>query len=208
MVGTGASLAATALLATATLAAEPAGPPSSSWSWSLSAIQYWLPNDPDFLLGVGAADHGPIHLEARWQYEDLRTVSAFAGWKLVAGENLRLEATPMAGALVGRTNGLVPGLEADLTWRFLRLYTENEFVLALNESSTSYFYAWTELTTSPFEFLTVGLVLQRTRQVRTSFEIQRGALARVRYRGITLGVSAFNFFSPEWYVSTGLTIER
>jgi hypothetical protein len=176
-----------------------------SWSWSLTGTQYWLPNEPDFLLGIGIAKHGSLHLETRWQYEDLRSLSAFAGWTFFAGDAVHVEATPMAGPLIGRTTGLIPGLELTVGWRWLTFYTEDEYVFDLGDSSANYFYAWTELTATPVEFLTVGLVGQRTRQVHTSLDIQRGLLARLTWGPLTLGVYAFNIGTSDWYLSTGLT---
>ncbi len=198
-----ASAAALMLAAAAVAAQEPA-----SWSWSLSGSQYWLPHEPDFLLGIGTADRGALHLEARWQYEDLRSVSVFAGRKFGFGEDLHLDVTPIAGPLLGRTSGIVPGVEADLSWRWLRLYTEDEYVFAFDDSSANYFYTWTELTATPWEFLTLGLVGQRTRLVQRPVEIERGILARLSVRAITLGVYLFNPATPDWYVVTGLTIEQ
>src|SRR4051794_8871707 len=162
-------LAAASLVATAALAQEPAPP---TWSWSLTGSQYWLPHEPDFLLGVATADRDALHLEARWQYEDLRSVSLFAGRRFgfPLGEELHLDVTPIAGPLLGRTNGIVPGIEVDLAWRWLRFYTEDEYVFAFEDSSANFFYTWTELTVTPWEFLSVGVVGQRTRLVHTPVE--------------------------------------
>jgi hypothetical protein len=206
-----AACAAALLLAAAEAgAAEPAagpGPEAPSWSWSASAYQYWLPADSDYLLGIATADHGALHLEARWQYEDLRSASVFAGWTFEAGEALRLEVTPMAGAVFGRTNGLVPGLELDLAWRWLELYAEAEYVVDLEDTGASYFYLWSELTASPAEWLALGLVGQRTRQVKTSVEVQRGLLGRLTLGALAATVYAFNPATPDWYVVTALSLE-
>ena len=191
-------------------AADPApgtGPEAPSWSWSASAYQYWLPGDSDFLVGIATADHGGLHLEARWQYEDLRSASVFAGWTFEAGEELHLEVTPMAGVLFGRTDGLVPGLELDLTWRWLELYAEAEYVVDLAEAGASYFYTWNELTAAPADWLALGLVAQRTRQVRTSVEVQRGLLGRLSHRGLSAAVYLFNPATPDWYMISALSLE-
>ena len=177
-----------------------------SWSWSLSGTQYWLPNEPDFLLGVGIAKRDRLHLETRWQYEDLRSLSVFAGYTFSAGETVHVEATPIAGPLLGRTTGLIPGLELTVGWRWLTFYTEDEYVFDLGDSSANFFYTWTELTATPVEFLTVGIVGQRTREVHTSVDIQRGLLARATYGPVTLGVYVFNIGTSDWYLLTGITI--
>jgi hypothetical protein len=183
------------------------GPEVPSWSWSASAYQYWLPGDSDFLVGIATADRGGLHLEARWQYEDLRSASIFAGWTFEAGEALHLEVRPMAGVLFGRTNGLVPALELDLGWRWLELYVEAEYVVDLAETGASFFYLWSELTAAPAEWLALGLVGQRTRLVRTSVEVQRGLLGRLSHRGLSAAVYLFNPATPDWYMVTALSLE-
>lgn len=182
-------------------------PEAPSWSWSAAAYQYFLPRDPDFLLGIGVADRGGLHLEARWNYEDLRTASLWAGWNLETGEALHFRATPMAGVVFGRTDGLAPGLVLDLSWRWLGLYAEAEYVFDLEDSGASYFYLWTELTASPTEWLAFGLVGQRTRLVSTSVEVQRGLLGRLTFGGLSATVYAFNPFTPDWFAVGALAFE-
>ncbi|HEU4383734.1 MAG TPA: hypothetical protein VFR85_09545 [Anaeromyxobacteraceae bacterium] len=186
--------------------AQPAGqaPEAPSWSWEASAYQYFLPRDADFLLGIAKADRGGLHLEARWNYEDLRTGSLWAGWNFETGEALKLLITPMAGVVLGRTNGLAPGLELDLSWRWLEWYAEAEYVIDLENGGASYFYLWSELTTSPAEWLALGLVGQRTRVVQTSVEVQRGLLGRLTFGGLSATVYAFNPATPDWFAVAAL----
>ncbi len=189
--------------------APPAAPAAEapSWSWSAAAYQYWLPADSDFLVAIATADRGGLHLEARWNYEDLRSASLWAGWNVETGEALRLRITPMAGVVLGRTNGLAPGLVLDLSWRWLEWYAEGEYVFDLDDAGTSYFYLWSELTGSPAEWLALGLVGQRTRPVRTSVEVQRGLMGRLTFGGFSVGAYAFNPATPDWFAVGALAFE-
>lgn len=198
--------AAALLLHAAEAAAAPAGPgpEAPSWSWEASAYQYWLPQDADFLLGIAKADRGGLHLEARWNYEDLRTASAWVGWNLETGEALHLTVTPMAGVVLGRTNGLAPGLELDLRWRWLGLYAEAEYVVDLEDAGASYFYLWSELTADPADWLALGLVGQRTRLVQTSVEVQRGLMGRLAFGGLSATAYLFNPATPDWFAVAAL----
>ncbi|HZY02151.1 MAG TPA: hypothetical protein VFF02_01530 [Anaeromyxobacteraceae bacterium] len=190
-------------------AAEPAtpAPEAPTWGWSAAAYQYFLPRDPDFLLGIATADRGGLHLEARWNYEDLRTASLWAGWSLESGQALHLRLTPMAGVVLGRTNGLAPGLVLDLSWRWLELYAEGEYVIDLEDAGASYFYLWSELTASPAEWLALGLVGQRTRLVHTSVEVQRGLMGRLTFGGLSVAAYAFNPATPDWFAVAALSCE-
>lgn len=206
------AIAAAALLQAAWVAAaEPApaapAPEAPAWSFSASAWQYVLPRDPDFLLGIAAADRGGLHLEARWNYEDRRTASLWAGWSFETGEAPTLRVTPMAGVVLGNTNGIAPGVELDLAWRWLELYAEAEYVVDLEDAGGSWFYLWSELTASPAEWLALGLVGQRTRLVQTSVEVQRGLMGRLAVGGLSIAAYAFNPFTPDWYAVAALAFE-
>lgn len=71
--------------------------------------------------------------------------------------------TPMVGAVFGKLNGVAPGLEWALAWGPLELYSDSEVVIDFTDVEQSYFYAWSELSIRPLEWLRAGLALQRTR---------------------------------------------
>ncbi|EPX56877.1 hypothetical protein D187_007313 [Cystobacter fuscus DSM 2262] len=147
-----------------------------AWSFWAEGDYYALPDATDYILWLASADHGLLHLEARYNYEDLRTASTFVGLNFGFGEQLRMELTPMAGVVLGRTSGLAPGLTLDLSWWKLELYSELEYVFALGAGDASFFYSWMDLSLWPIEWGRVGLVFQRTKERKTSFELERGFL--------------------------------
>src|SRR5215475_609291 len=78
--------------------------PQEPWKISLTLYGY-LPSDEDGYVNPNiAADHGRLHLEARYNYEDLRTGSLWVGYNFHAGKTLVLTITPMIGGVFGRTN--------------------------------------------------------------------------------------------------------
>ena len=109
-----------------------------------------------------SADRGPLHLEARYNYESVGARSAFVGWTFSGGEAITWELTPLLGGAWGTTQAFVPGLEASVAWRRLDFYVEAEYVRDSSERSNSYFYAWSELGFRPVEWLRIGLAGQRT----------------------------------------------
>ena len=149
---------------------------TSNWKGRASLSAYFVTNGSDYLVAVGAADHGALHLEARYGYEDRRTASFFAGWNLALGGAVEVEVVPMLGVAVGRTNGLVPALELTLSWGPLQYYLEAEVLIDLASVSSSYYYGWSELSAAPVEWMRAGIVLQRTRLVNTGREVTPGLL--------------------------------
>ena len=65
--------------------------------------------DQSYVDPVFTADHEWLHLEARYNYENLHTGSVWVGYKFTAGKKLVLDVTPMIGGVFGRTTGIAPG---------------------------------------------------------------------------------------------------
>lgn len=165
----------------------------SAWDLSTELYFYYLPNDDFFLLPIFYADHDRLHLEARYNYEDLRTLSLFAGWSFGYGEAVQLETVPMLGGIFGNTMGIAPALEIDLTWRSMELYSEAEYVFDLEDSQANFFYNWAELVYYPLEWLQMGITSQQTGLAGADWLVESGFLAGVSYRDYS---GVFYLFNP------------
>ena len=205
-----ASLLMSALAAASiTTASDRARPPSSDpaavadavsdWSGELE-IYLYLQQDDAFLMPIVSASRGSLHLEGRFQYEDRHTASAWIGWTFAVGDRLSLEIVPMIGAVVGRTDGFAPGLEATLSWRSLELYTEAEYVIDVNDSQGSFLYDWSELTWQALPCLSLGLTAQRTRLYRSDLEVDWGGLVTVSTGPADLSIYAFDLGGDATFV--------
>lgn len=86
------------------------------WAFSLSAYTYLLPNGHDYVQPTFTADRDWLHLEARYNYEDLDTGSAWVGYNFSGGKRLAWEFTPMLGGVLGDTTGIAPGYKGSLSW--------------------------------------------------------------------------------------------
>lgn len=170
-----------------------AGTSRPAWELRASLSAYFLTDEADYFQPTLAVDRGPLHLESRYQYEDRETVSLFVGWTFDFGEDPKLELVPMLGGVAGRTNGIAPGLELSLEWGPLALYSESEYVVDLEGRSRSFFYAWSELSVWPTEWLRFGVAMQRTRVFHSSREVSVGPLLGVAVWKLS---AAFHFFHP------------
>jgi hypothetical protein len=197
----GSLLAAVAVLAAVAgpLCAQPTGEGDQAdasaapvWEFGAALFGYFVPDDTDFALPIVTADRGPLHLEARYNYEALDTGSLFVGWTLEAGSEVELAATAMVGAVLGDLDAIAPGYELSLSYRRFSLYSEGEYVVDLDDSAENFLYNWTELTYAPLDWLRFGLVAQRTRVYETGLDVQRGLLAGFSYRNAEFTVHVFN----------------
>jgi hypothetical protein len=118
-------------LAQETASGAPVKPPDAvknPWAYNLTVDGYIIPDSQSYVNPVFTADHNWLHLEARYNYENLRTGSLWAGYNFSAGKKLVLDVTPMIGGVFGRTTGIAPGCEASLTYKKVQLSISNEYV--------------------------------------------------------------------------------
>jgi hypothetical protein len=193
-------------LALAIAAAGGAGA-QEPWSFGVEGYVYLVEGDDDYLMPIVTADRGGFHLEARYHYEDLDTASAWVGWTLESGDVVSLEVVPMAGVVVGRTDGLAPGLELTLSWRRFELYAESEYVFDLDSSEGDFFYTWSELGWQAWPWLRFGLTAQHTRVRGDSFEAELGAFVGVSRGPVELLVYRFDPDEAAPYLVVSLGVE-
>src|SRR5262245_30545002 len=121
------------------------------WSFSASAYTYIVADGPEYVQPTLTADHDWLHLEARYNYEALKTGSAWLGYNFSGGEKLTWELTPMLGGVFGNMTGIAPAYKGSLSWWKLQFYSEGEFAIDFGNTSESFLYNWSELTLSPWD---------------------------------------------------------
>src|SRR4030095_4183825 len=128
---TAALVLAPALLAVVPASAQPvehAEHEEHAWSFGASFSWYFLREQADFGVVTATADHGPIHLEARYNYEAKRTASTFVGWNFEFGETVTFGITPIVGCMFGEAGGPILGLEVAVGWGPLSFSSQGEGV--------------------------------------------------------------------------------
>ena len=189
---------ATTTATTTAPAEEPATAPApaeaeeDAWTFSLSAYTYIVPDDREYVQPTVRIDRGWLHLEGRYNYEDLNTGSIWLGYNWSIGEEVTLDLTPMIGGVFGETNGVAPGCELTLAWNKLELYSELEYVIDTDDSSDSFLYTWSELTWAFTDWLRAGIAIQRTKLYDTDFDIQRGFMIGLTYKALDFTVYVLN----------------
>jgi hypothetical protein len=72
------------------------------------------------------------------------------------------------------------------------LYSEGEYLFDTNESSDSFFYAWSEFAWQPVDWFRFGLAGQRTKVYETEREIHAGLLLGFSFRSADFTTYVFN----------------
>ena len=167
-------------------------PSKPSWEFEVTAYPTQVRGADHYTSVIAAADRGPLHLEARYSYEQLNATSAFVGWTFSGGQTVSWEITPLIGGVWGTRLGYVPGFEASVGWKRLDFYVEAEYVSDRRDRNESFAYAWSELGFKALEWLRIGFAGQRTRAYRSEREIVRGPFAQATLGRATLGAYWFN----------------
>jgi hypothetical protein len=162
------------------------------WSYSLTIDGYVVPNGQSFADPIFTADRAWLHLEGRYNYENLRTGSLWVGYNFSTGQQLILNVTPMIGGVFGKSTGIAPGVEASVTYRRIQLWISSEYVFDTSNRSASFYYSWPQLTYSPKPWLHLGLVGDHTKTYNTEFEVEPGLLVGFSHKKWEFTAYEFN----------------
>ena len=178
---------------------------ASGWNHNL-VISSYIFSDDFFILPVYQVNKGWLHLEARYNYEDMNTFSAWVGYNFSGGNKFEYFITPMLGGIVGNTNGIAPGLELTFNFYGFELYSESEYIFDFDGKEDYFYYNWTDFSYSPLDWLWFGISIQRTKLYDTDLEIQRGLLLGGGYRWFGLSGYLYNLGWDEPYGIITLTV--
>jgi len=172
------------------------------WNFTTDINFYFIPND-FFVLPVIKADKNKLHLEARYNYEDMQTFSGWAGYNLNGGDDFSYAFTPMVGGVVGLSNGIAPGLEMTLGYKNFELYSESEYMFDADANVNNFYYNWSDLTYSAKDWLWFGISGQRTRLYKTDLDIQRGLLIGSSFKNLEINGYLYNLgFDDPFFLVT------
>ncbi len=178
---------------------------NNKWVVNAMALFNFIP-DYFFVTPVVNVDKNELHLESRYNYEDLKTISFFGGYNFTGGKKIEYIITPILGVALGNTDGIAPGLKIDLNWGRFRFYSEMEYLINLNVKTNSFYFNWSEISYAPKDWFWVGVTGQRTRIYANDLDIQRGFLAGLRWKNMYTVGYLLNPFTQNTLGIVGLGI--
>ena len=185
---------ASMMLAAAVLGASPASAQTEAveWSFATAAYIYLVPDDRNYAQPTVTADRDWLHLEARFNYEDLDTGSVWAGYNFGGGSTVAWELTPMLGGVFGNVAAMAPGYKGSVSWKRLEFSSEGEYVFGDRDEDERFFYNWSELAVAPLDWWRIGMVTQRTRAYAADRDTQRGLLVGFTFKNVDSTLYLFN----------------
>ena len=156
------------------------------WECSLSISTYLVQNGRDYANPNLVADRGWLHLEARYNYEAIKTGSLWLGYNFSFGKKLAFEVTPMFGGVFGDITGIAPGYSLSLSYEPIEFSTQGEYFFDAEDRSENFFYSWSELSCAPVTWFRAGIVIERTKAFGSTSDIRPGPLVGFKYKKVDL----------------------
>jgi len=156
------------------------------WEFALSTFTYLAQHERDYANPNFSADYGRLHLEARYNYEALKTGSVWIGCnfpRFTIGKDLEINATPMLGGVFGDITGVAPGYSIEASYKIIKASTQGEYSFDAGNNSGDFFYSWSEFSASlpKADCVRAGLVVERT-QASGNSEVRRGPLVGFKHK--------------------------
>ena len=175
--------------------------------WKVHAeVSAFIFPDDFFLSPVVWVKKSHLHLEARYNYEDFQTASAFAGYNVEVGNELFLMATPMLGFCAGNTDAILPALEFELMYGKFGWYGEAEYAFDLHDSGDNFWSFWSELYYSPADWTWFGFSAQKLRTDEDGLDVQRGLFWAVQKNWFVVTGYYFNPFTSDQFALLNLGV--
>jgi hypothetical protein len=157
-----------------------------SWTFSFSTFTYLAQHARDYVNPNFTADCERLHLEARYNYEALKTGSVWTGYNFRSfsiGNDLEVSVTPMLGGVFGDITGVAPGYSIGASYKIIKASTQGEYFFDAGNNSQDFFYSWSEFSASlpKTDCLRAGLVVERT-QASGNSDVRRGPLVGFNHK--------------------------
>ena len=147
-----------------------------------------------------------MYAELRYNYEDLKTLSLYAGKTFTGGADFKYSVTPMAGYCIGKFTGLSLAANAEADWKDFYVSTQTQYSMATKKGIENFFFSWSEIGYDLFRNFFAGLAVQYTRQLGAN-DIQPGFVTGLNFKNISIPFYLFSPFEPGRYIVLGFIYE-
>lgn len=144
--------------------------------------------------------------EIRYNYEDAKTFSLYAGKTFSGGKVAKYSITPMAGYSTGLFTGFSLGVNTDAEWRDFYFSAQSQYSFSSKTKADNFLFSWSELGYSISDHFFTGLSLQYTLTVCQA-AVEPGIVTGVRFKNFEIPFYVFKPFRFERYFVLGLSYE-
>jgi hypothetical protein len=101
-------------------------------------------------------------VEARYNYEEARSVSFYIGKAYEHEGDFTYSIVPLFGGVVGRFKGGSAALNMDLTYKTFYFSSQSQYTFSVEDEVDNFYFTWSELGYQPLTWFYGGLALQET----------------------------------------------
>jgi hypothetical protein len=146
--------------------------------------------------------------EARYNYEELKTFSAYVG-KIFSGDegSHSYAIIPVIGIVMGKFKGGSVGLDVTFNDGDFFFCSQSQYTFSKSERYQNFMYSWSELGYEPSKWFYAGLALQHTQLFQKSEEpisYEFGAMAGLKLGRLTIPFYSFSPFAIDRYFLVGV----
>jgi hypothetical protein len=125
---------------------------------------YYYDRDGGFAMGPLAQLQTKDNwfLEARYNYEEARSVSFYVGKAYENTSEFSYSIVPMFGGVVGRFKGGSAAINLDLEYKDLYFSSQSQYTFSVQDEVDNFYFTWSELGYQPLDWFYGGVALQET----------------------------------------------
>lgn len=140
------------------------------------------------------------YIEARYNYEDVKTVSLYFGRSFEINKKVDFEIIPMIGLVYGNTKGLSPGFNLNFEYKRFHSSTECQYTIDFEDNDYSYFWDWSNFYMRIHENISLGAAIRVNKSKNGDNFVYYSPAVSIEFRSFVIEANAYNFWEkyPLW----------
>lgn len=155
---------------------------------------YYYDKDGGFAMGplVQFQTKQNWFAEARYNYEEKRTVSFYIGKAYERQAEFSYTIVPIFGGVVGRFTGGSAGLNMEFDYKNFYFASQSQYTFSVDDEVDNFYFTWSEFGYQPLAWIYGGLALQETYYPQLKeHETHPGVVVGFTYKRWTLPLYGF-----------------
>jgi len=133
-----------------------------------------------------------FYTEMRYNYEEQKTASVYAGKSFSKKSTVAYDITPMAGFVFGEYTGGSLAMNVEMEYKKLFFSAQTQYTINKDDRLEDFFFNWSELGYQPVKWFYAGLSTQFTKMYKAGLVPEYGLMLGLVIKKITIPVYLFN----------------
>ena len=134
------------------------------------------------------------YIEARYNYEDVKTVSLYFGRSFEINKKVDVEIIPMIGLVYGNIKGVSPGFNLNFEYKRFHSSTECQYTFDLEDRGNSFFWDWSNFYIRVHENISVGTAIQIYRPQKGDSFVYASPALNLEFGSFSIEANAYNLW--------------